>query len=178
MSGKTARKERQGKNRNRCVDKLGIPYSLDTDAIFDNPSQIPVIVADNTDMAYTFAIQLGLSLKAANDIGEIFRLSEHAFGKEFVIVVNRSSEAKVFAAISFPKGSAVQSSTICVIPVGHLDSPAFSKDTPFEVRNGFVLFAHTKTSDEFIDGSISLFVSEIENIEKRFNYDHETDKAA
>lgn len=173
MSGKTARKKRQ-ENKKRLVEVDGINNHIeeppfDGDLISMNPDDLSVVRSSDFMTTFSFAMKLGLSEAAAAEIAATIKAYEGVMGPDVMVAVRRSNENQVFITTAFATGEdCVLGKGTHIRDEGYFDSPVPAEETPFEKKNGVVMFAPEKADAAFIQETAIVFDEEIEDIEKGY----------
>lgn len=173
MSGKTARKKRQ-KNKEWRAEVVGINNRVveppfDGDLISMNPDELSVVRSPNLKTTFSFAMKLGLSEAAAAEIAATISAYEGVVGPDVMVAVRRSNESQVFITTAFATGEdSVFGKGRHIHDEGYFDSPVPAEETPFEKRNGVVMFSPEKADTAFIQETAIVFDQEIEDIEKGY----------
>lgn len=173
MSGKTARKKRQ-KNKEWRAEVVGINNRVveppfDGDLISMNPDELSVVRSPNLKTTFSFAMKLGLSEAAAAEIAATISAYEGVMGPDVMVAVRRSNENQVFITTAFATGEdCVLGKGTHIRDEGYFDSPIPAEETPFEKKNGVVMFSPEKADAAFIQETAIVFDQEIEDIEKRY----------
>ena len=173
MPGKTARKKRQ-ENKKRLVEVDGINNHVeeppfDGDLISMNPDDLSVVRSSDFMTTFSFAMKLGLSEAAAAEIAAAIKAYEGVMGPDVMVAVRRSNENQVFITTAFATGEdCVLGKGTHIRDEGYFDSPVPAEETPFEKKNGVVMFAPEKADAAFIQEAAIVFDEEIEDIEKGY----------
>lgn len=173
MSGKMARKKRLGyKKRLVKADDINVHTEeppFDGNLISEDPDDISVVLSPDLMATFCFAMKLGLSKVAAAEIAATMSSYEDTMGPNVVVAVRRSNENQVFITTAYAADKdCVLGKQRCIRDNGYFDSPVPAEETPFEKKNGVVMFASEKADAAFIQASAIVFDEEIEDMEKQY----------
>lgn len=173
MSGKMARKKRQ-ENKKWMVDVDGINTHVeeppfDGNLISMNHDDLSVVRSSDLMTTFSFAMKLGLSEAAAAQIAATISAYESTTGPDVMVAVRRSNENQVFITTAYATDEdSVFGKGRHAHDEGYFDSPVPAEETPFEKKNGVVMFASEKADAAFIQETAIVFDEEIEDIEKGY----------